>query len=89
MPQPRKLPSSLETDPATVNELLIGLPDVRVLGAIRHADQSVELHIETTADLVGCPSCGSGAVPKGFRIVSFSDLPVFGSPVTLRWHKRP
>ena len=53
MPQPRKLPSSLETDPARVNELLVGLPDVTVLGAVRHANDSVELHIQTNASVDG------------------------------------
>jgi transposase len=88
MPQPRKLPSSLETDPVKINELLVGLPDVTVLGAVRRPDQSVELHIQTNATVDGCPSCGSVAQLKGWRVVTFADLPTFGSPVSLRWHKR-
>jgi transposase len=88
MPQPRKLPSSLETDPAKVNELLFGLPEVTVLGAIRHLDDSVELHIQTNAIVDGCSSCGSVAASKGWRVAALVDLPVFGSPVTLHWHKR-
>jgi hypothetical protein len=59
MPQPRKLPSSLETDPAKVNELLVGLPDVTVLGAVRHTDDAVALHIQTNVSVKGCRSCGS------------------------------
>ena len=88
MPQPRKLPSSLETDPARVNELLVGLPDVSVLGAVRHANDSVELHIQTNVSVDGCRSCGSVATLKGWRVVAFVDLPTFGSPVSLHWHKR-
>jgi transposase len=88
MPQPRKLPSSLETDPAKVNELLVGLPNMTVLGAIRHPDESVELHIQTNASVDGCTSCGSVATLKGWRVVALVDLPTFGSPVSLLWHKR-
>jgi len=88
MPQLRKLPSSLETDPAKVNELLVGLPDVTVLGAVRLADESVELHIQTNTSVDGCRSCGSVATLKGWRVVTFVDLPTFGSPVRLHWHKR-
>lgn len=88
MPQPRKLPSTLETDPVKINELLVGLPDVTVLGAVRHADDSVELHIQTNARVDGCASCGSVAQFKGWRVVIFVDLPTFGSPVSLHWHKR-
>ena len=88
MPQPRKLPSSLETDPARVNELLVGLPDVTVLGAVRHANDLVELHILTNASVEGCRSCGSVATFKGWSVVTFVDLPTFGSPVRLHWYKR-
>lgn len=88
MPQPGKFPSSLETDPVKVNELLVGLPDVTVVGGIRHPDDAVELHIQMNARLDGCISCGSVATLKGWRVVALVDLPTFGSPVSLRWHKR-
>lgn len=81
------LPSDLETDPEKVCELLVGLPEVRVLGA-RRLDRRVELHIETRADVVGCPECGVVASGKGWRVVWFSDLTCFGTPVNLAWHKR-
>ena len=88
MPQIRKLPSFFETDPARMCELLIGLVDITVLGVHRHADERVELHIQTNADSGGCPQCGVVASFKGWRIVAFGDLPTFGSPVSLHWHKR-
>ena len=69
-------------------ELLVGLPDITVLGAFRHPDQRVELHIQTLAETMGCPTCGVVATFKGWREVTFSDLPSFGSPVSLHWHKR-
>jgi hypothetical protein len=67
MPQPRKLPSSLETDPIKINELLVGLPDVTVLGAVRHLDDSVELHrlAHTPVDVHKCiPDPTNSDVPR-------------------------
>jgi transposase len=87
MPSRRDLPSDLETDPVKICELLVGLPEVRVLGARRH-ERHVELHIETAADVAGCPECGVVASGKGWRVVWFSDLTCFGTPVQLAWHKR-
>ena len=69
-------------------ELLVGLPEVSVLGVCRHIDQRVDLHIQTNAETTGCPSCGVVASLKGWRVVEFADLPTFASPVTLHWHKR-
>jgi transposase len=63
------------------------VPDVRVLGARRHL-RHVELHIETTADVAGCPECGVVASGKGWRVVWFSDLTCLETPVQLAWHKR-
>ncbi len=79
---------SLETDPIKMCELLVGLPDVTVLGVKRHGDLRVDLHIQTNADVVGCSSCGVVASLKDWRVVAFADLPAFASPVTLYWHKR-
>ena len=88
MPQIRKFPSLLDTDPVKVLELLVGLESVSVLGAMRRADDSIELHIQTNASVGGCRGCGTFAKLKGWRIVNFVDLPSFGSPVRLSWHKR-
>lgn len=85
---PRKLPSSLETDPAKGNELLVGLPDVTVLGAVRHTGDAIELHVQTNASVEGCRSCGSVAMLKRWRVVTLVELPTFGSPVRLHWRMR-
>ena len=81
------LPADLETDPEKVCELLVGLPDVRILGALQTAVH-VELHIETRADIAGCPACGVVATGKGRRVLWLSDLTCFGMPVRLAWHNR-
>lgn len=43
---------------------------------------------ETTADMVGCPACGTRARSKGRRETEVRDLPAGGRPVRLRWRKR-
>ncbi len=46
------------------------------------------LLIETTVDVVGCPSCGVRAEGHGRRRVQVRDLPIAGRPVRLVWSKR-
>jgi transposase len=46
------------------------------------------LLVETTADRVGCRSCGVRAVGHGRRRVEVRDLPIAGRPVRLVWAKR-
>jgi transposase len=87
MPPVRKLPARLETDPKKALELVVGLPEVRVLGVCTWGGQ-LELHIETCAVTVGCPTCGVPAQFKGWREVVLVDLPGFGTPTKLHWHKR-
>ncbi|MCU1493233.1 MAG: transposase family protein [Acidimicrobiaceae bacterium] len=67
-------------------EILVGLPDVVVLGVL---DGPVtEIHVECRRTSVGCPDCGAIAELKDQRVVPFVDLPCFGRPTRLRWHKR-
>ena len=87
MARTRKLPADLETDPKKVLELLVGLPEVSVLGA-SFMGPVVELHVEKVTEPVGCPTCGVVAEFKGWREVVLIDLPAFGKPTRLHWHKR-
>ena len=87
MPAARKLPSYLETDPKRALELVVGLPEVIVLGVCTDGPH-VELHIEMVRETIGCPNCGVLAQPKGWREVVLVDLQVFGKPTKLHWHKR-
>jgi transposase len=67
-------------------EILVGLPEVVVLGVL---DGPVtEIHLECLRVPVGCPECGAVAELKEQRIVPFVDLPCFGRPTRLCWHKR-
>jgi transposase-like protein len=67
-------------------ELLVGLPEVHVLGVA--AGPPLLIEVETTAGIVGCALCGSIAVGKGRRVVELVDLPAFGRSTRLRWRKR-
>ena len=87
MPRSRNLPAELETDPKKVLKLVVGLPDVSVLG-VNISGAVVDLHVEKLAELVCCPSCGAKARLKGWREVVLVDLPAFGKPTRLHWHKR-
>lgn len=46
------------------------------------------LLVETTADIVGCASCGVRAVGHGRNRVQVRDVPIAGHPVRLVWMKR-
>lgn len=59
-----------------------------VVGAHVMEDGEWWLFVETTADVVGCPSCGVRAVGHGRRRVEVRDLPIAGRPVRLVWAKR-
>jgi transposase len=69
-------------------ELLVGLPDVGVLAVDDEDGVPVRIHIETTDVRPGCPACGVLAVAKDRTPVAFIDLPAFGRPAALVWHKR-
>lgn len=66
---------------------LLGMPGF-VVGAHLEMDGEVWLLVETTAEVVGCPGCGTRAVGHGRRRVRVRDLPMAGRPVVLVWAKR-
>jgi transposase len=72
---------------ASVTAALFGLDGFRVLGAA-DAGGELELLVETTAELVGCPECGAVARAKDRRPTWVRDLPIGGRPVVICWHKR-
>lgn len=67
--------------------VLLGIPGFRVRGVVE-AEGELWIGVETTADLVGCPACGSRARSKGRRVTVIRDLPAGGRPVRLAWRKR-
>lgn len=74
-------------DPTRMCAVLVDLPDIVVLSAIREGSM-LEVHVETMPAQQGCPDCGVLAQVKDRSVVSFCDLPVYGVASTLFWHKR-
>ena len=78
----------MEVDPTRVCELLVGLGDVTVLGAVDDPGGVLRVHVETRSPRPTCVGCGGGVWVKDRRRVELVDLPAFGRPTRLVWHKR-
>ncbi len=74
-------------DTASVVGVLFGLDGFELL-SVAELDGELELLVQTTTDLVGCPRCGAVAVPKDRRPSWVRDLPIGGRPVVICWWKR-
>jgi transposase len=74
-------------DGTGVAEALLGLEGFRVL-AVTESAAEVVIEIETIADRVGCAAGGVRAEAQDRVIVEVRDLPCFGRPARLVWHKR-
>jgi transposase len=68
-------------------ELLVGLPEVNVLGVEDVAGEPLRVHIEVRSGRPGCTGCGVFAHVKDRPVVELVDLPCFGRPTRLVWHK--
>lgn len=82
-----RLESPLETNPIRVCELLVGLPDVTVLGVEDLVDGPIRVHVECRMPRPSCGECGTVAVVKDRATVELADLPAFGRLVRLVWRK--
>jgi transposase len=69
-------------------ELLVGLPEVNVLGIDDELDEALVIHVETRSERPGCATCGVPARLKDRPVVVLVDLPAFGRSTRLAWHKR-
>jgi len=68
---------------------MLGLPGFRVLTAAEiEGEGELQMQVETTEDLVGCPSCSAVAVLHDRRLRLVRDLSAGGRPVLLCWSKR-
>ena len=65
--------------------VLVGLPDVTVLGV--DDDVPLRVHVETSSDRPCCVGCKTPAWVKDRPVVELVDLPCFGRPTRLVWHK--
>ena len=77
----------MERDPVRMVQLLVGLPDVNVLG-VDDGRELIEIHVECRRSRPGCPDCGVVAHLKDQRVVRLVDLPCFGKATKAAWHKR-
>ena len=66
---------------------LLGMDGFVVIDSVEE-DGELFVLVETTADVVGCPSCGVRATGHGRSTVQVRDLPNGGRPVRLIWRKR-
>lgn len=66
---------------------LVGLPGF-VVGVQQLVDGEWWLYVETTADVVGCGSCGSRAVGHGRARTAVRDLPIAGRATVLVFARR-
>src|ERR1035437_944469 len=69
-------------------ELLVGLPDVNVLGIDDVVGQPLQVHVELRSSRTGCETCGVFAWVKDRPVVDLVGLPCFGRPTHVLWHKR-
>jgi transposase len=77
----------VEVDPTRVCELLVGLPDVNVLGVIDAAGMPVRVVIETRGPRPACTRCAGAVLIKDRPEVELVDLAAFGRPARLVWRK--
>ena len=79
----------METDPTRMCQLLVGLPAVSVLGVeAPSGDTPLVVHVACPESWQrDCARCGTRGWVKQRRVVRLTDLPVFGRPVVLAWHK--
>jgi transposase len=75
------------TDPTGRCELLVGLPEVTVLGLDDEVGAPLSIHVETRTRRPGCSECGVLARVKDRPVVTLVDLAAFGRPTRLVWHK--
>jgi len=78
----------VESNPTHMCELIVGLGDVDVLGVVDEPDAPLVAHIETRVRPPCCGGCGGVVWSKGTGAVRLVDLPAFGRPARLVWHKR-
>jgi transposase len=78
----------VECEPTRVCELLVGLPEVTILGVEDGPDGELCVHIECRKRATFCEACGIEARLKERAVIALVDLPCFGRRTQLVWHKR-
>ena len=76
----------MEENPTRICELVVGLGDVEVLGVDDEPAGPLAVHVRTRRR-PSCGGCGGAVWSKATSAVRLVDLPAFGRPVRLIWHK--
>ena len=66
---------------------LVGLPEVTVLGVDDRSGVPIVVHVEQGGERPWCHACGGRSRVKDRDEVVLVDLPCFGRPARLCWHK--
>ncbi len=77
----------MEIDPTRMCELLVGLPDVDVVGVEDVACGPLRVHVRCRERDRLCRECGVRAESKDRPKIELVDLPAFGRRTRLVWHK--
>jgi transposase len=77
----------VETNATRMCALLVGLPDVTVLAVDDQPGEPIRVHVEFREGRPACPGCGTRAWVKDRPVIELVDLPCFGRPARLVWHK--
>ena len=77
----------MECDPTRMCQILVGLPDMAILGVDDEPDAVLVVHVESRDPARDCPRCGRAGWVKDRPVVMLTDLPAFGRPTRLAWHK--
>ena len=74
----------MELDPTRMCELLVGLPDIDVLGVDEFEPGRLVVVVSVRENRPLCGRCETPAWVKDYREVDLVDLPAFDQTVTLR-----
>ncbi len=77
----------MEHDLIGMCELLVGLGEVDVLSVDDDRGEPLRLSVRNRTARPSCAGCGDKLWSDGKRLVELVDLPSFGRPVRLVWHK--
>ena len=77
----------METNPIRMCELLVGLPDVDVLGIDDEDGEPIRVHVESRVRRPACPVCAGPMWVKDRPRVELVDLAAFGRSARPVWHK--
>ncbi len=77
----------METDPIRINQRLLNLALIGIIGLEEPPDGTIVLHVETQGAMSFCNRCGVQGTVKERPVLKVGDLPICGRPVVLAWRK--